>query len=228
MKKRFLVVSPHPDDAELGLGGTIIKLKKQGHKVFIVDLTSGEPTPFGTQAKRKKETEKATRILGVDTRVNLGLANRYLFDSKEARMLLAEKIREYKPDILFSPYFEDVHPDHVGAAKISEAARFYAKYTKLKLKGKPHYPFYLFYYFCTHLRNLPLLSFTVDVSDSFRGKIKAVKCYKSQFIDNPRNRAVIDYIESQNRYLGNLARCRYAEALFCKELLRVEDLNSFL
>ncbi|MFQ5952761.1 MAG: PIG-L deacetylase family protein, partial [Candidatus Omnitrophota bacterium] len=102
MKKTFLIVSPHPDDSELGIGGTIIKLKKKGHKVFMVDLTSGEPTPFGSEEKREKETRKSTKLLGVDDRVNLGLENRYLFDCKEARMHLAEKIRKYKPDFIFT------------------------------------------------------------------------------------------------------------------------------
>ena len=96
-----MFVSPHPDDAELGIGGTIIKLKQQGHKVFIVDLTWGEPTPYGTEQIRKEEAKKATRILGVERRVNLGLENRYLFDDKETRMALAEQIRKYKPDFIF-------------------------------------------------------------------------------------------------------------------------------
>ncbi|MCF7874301.1 MAG: PIG-L family deacetylase, partial [Candidatus Omnitrophica bacterium] len=112
-KKKFLFISPHPDDAELGIGGTILKLKKQGHTVFMVDLTDGEPTPFGTKEKRKKETKKATKILKVDERINLDLPNRYLFDNKEARFLVAETIRKYKPDILFCPYPEDAHPDHL-------------------------------------------------------------------------------------------------------------------
>ncbi len=72
MEKKFLIVSPHPDDAELGMGGTIITAKQKGHKVFIVDLTSGEPTPYGTEEKRKKETCNASKVLGIDDRTNLG------------------------------------------------------------------------------------------------------------------------------------------------------------
>lgn len=228
MKKKFLFISPHPDDAELAIGGTIIKLKQQGHKVFIIDLTSGEPTPFGSEAKRKKETEKATKILGADKRVNLGLTNRYLFDSKEARLMLAEKVRIFKPDILFCPYPDDAHPDHIAASNISESARFYAKYTKVKLKGKPHYPYYLFYYFCTHLRIVPKISFLVDISGQFKKKEKAIRSYRSQFIDNPKNRFVFDYIESQNRYFGNLVRCKYAEGLYSKETIKLDDLKNTL
>ena len=76
----ILVITPHPDDAELGMGGTILALKEMGHRVVIVDLTSGEPTPFGDEQKRRRETQRATSLLGVETRMNLGLPNRYLFD----------------------------------------------------------------------------------------------------------------------------------------------------
>ena len=226
-KKRFLVVSPHPDDSELGIGGTIIKLKEGGHKVFMVDLTSGEPTPCGTEEKRRKETANSTGVLGVDERVNLDLENRYLFDDKEARLALAERIRKYKPDFIFTPYYEDAHPDHLAATKITEAARFYAKFTKVKLKGSPHYTKYLFYFFTSHLRIMPKVSFLVDTSKQFRKKMKAVTCYKSQFIDNRKNKVIFDYIETQNKYLGKLIGCDFAEALYSKEMFRIEDISVF-
>ena len=221
-------MSPHPDDAELGIGGTIIKLNQAGHRVFMVDLTSGEPTPYGTEEIRTKETIKATKILKVEARINLGFKNRYLFDSQDARLLLAEKIRRFKPDILFCPYFEDAHPDHIACTKITEAARFYAKYTKTDLKGNPHYPNYLFYYFCTHLRFIPQVSFLIDISGQFKEKIKAIRCYRSQFIDNPKNKFVFDYVESQNRFLGKLIQSQYAEAIYSKEAIKINDLASLL
>ena len=228
MEKRFLVVSPHPDDAELALGGTIVKLLRKRHRVLIVDLTSGEPTPFGSEEKRKKETLKANRILGIKERVNLGLKNRFLFDGKENRLLLAEEIRKFSPDILFCPYYDDAHPDHCASSKITEAARFYAKFTKINIKGAPHYPGYLFYYFCTHLRTIPDFSFLVDITAEFKDKIKAISSYRSQFKDNPKGRFVIPYIESQNSYLGKLINCGYAEAVYCKEAIKINDLTSLL
>lgn len=227
-KKRFLFISPHPDDAELGIGGTILKLKKQGHAVFMVDLTNGEPTPCGSIEKRKKETEKSTKILGVDERINLDLPNRYLFDNKKARLLVAETIRKYKPDILFCPYAEDAHPDHIAATKITEAARFYAKYTKADLAGKPHYPFYLFYFFSSHLRVSAQPNFFIDISDCFAKKIKTIKCYRSQFIDNSKNKFVFSYIENINRYWGSLIRKEFAEGLFTKEAVKIDNLQGIL
>ena len=118
MRRRFLFGSPHPDDVELGTGATLVELKEASHKVFVVDLTSGEPTPFGEEERRRKETKKASQILGIDERVNLGLENRFLLDTKSARLSLAEKIRIFKPDILFSPYFRDCHPDHMLQLKL--------------------------------------------------------------------------------------------------------------
>ncbi|MCK5708485.1 MAG: bacillithiol biosynthesis deacetylase BshB1 [Candidatus Aureabacteria bacterium] len=227
-KKRFLFVSAHPDDVEIAAGGTILSLKQKGHKVFIVDLTSGEPTPKGTEKKRKRETENANKILEIDRRYNLGLENRHLFDTKKARFLLAEKIRVIRPDVLFCPYPDDAHPDHVAAAKITEAARFYAKYTKTDLLGKPHYPFYLFYFYSNHLRIIPEVSFFVDISKQFKNKMKAIKCYKSQFIENKSNGFVFKYIKTMNKYFGHLIRSDYAEGFYSKEVLKVSDISTFI
>lgn len=98
--------------------------------------------------------------------------------------------------LFISPHPDDAHPDHIAASSLCEGARFYAKYTKVKLKGKPHYPYQLFYYFCTHLRIVPKISLLVDISGQFKEKEKVIRSYRSQFIDNPNNRFVFDYIES--------------------------------
>ncbi|MGA1796924.1 MAG: PIG-L family deacetylase [bacterium] len=224
MGKRFMIVSPHPDDAELGMGGAIINAASKGHAVSIVDLTSGEPTPYGSEEKRKGEAQEADGILQISERVNLGLENRYLFDGKEARCALAERIRLFRPDILFCPYPEDAHPDHRAATRITEAARFYAKFTKVSLKGDPLYPPHLFYYFCSHLRIMPQFSFLADITEQFMEKMRAIRCYRSQFVDNPKNAFVFDYIEMQNRYLGMLIQTGYAEAIYSREPLRVDDM----
>ncbi|MFW6139400.1 MAG: PIG-L family deacetylase [Spirochaetota bacterium] len=228
MKKRCLVVTPHPDDAELGMGGTILSLKENNHEVCLVDLTSGEPTPYGTEQKRKKETREATAIMGIDRRVNLGLPNRYLMDGREQRLLLAEQIRVFAPDIIFCPYPVDVHPDHYAATAITRGARFYAKYTGLSLKGEPHYTPYVFLYSCSHMRTTAGYSILFDISEHFEKKIEAAKCYRSQFIDNPKNRDVFEYVESRDRYYGNLIRRKYAEPFYCEEALGIKDFGHLL
>src|SRR5262249_23256195 len=109
----FLVIGPHPDDAELGMGGTIARLAQQGHKVHLIDMTNGEPTPHGTPEKRAAEAASAALVLGV-ARTLLGLKNREVTHSLESRHKLAALIRIHKPDALFVPYPIDAHPDHVA------------------------------------------------------------------------------------------------------------------
>jgi N-acetylglucosamine malate deacetylase 1 len=127
-------VGAHPDDVEIGMGATVAKLVRGGKRVAIVDLTNGEPTPFGTPEKRAAESSQAARILGAERRT-LTQSNRYLFDTVEARMELAEVLREFRPRMLFVPYADDAHPDHVAASSIAVAARFYAKFTKTEMSA---------------------------------------------------------------------------------------------
>src|SRR5438067_9397188 len=119
----ILVIGPHPDDQELGMGGSIARLAAQGHRVHLVDMTNGEPTPNGTPEKRAAEAAAAAKILGVD-RTLLGLKNREVFHDISSRHRLAAVIRIHRPDWLFIPYPLDAHPDHMAVTRIAEDARF--------------------------------------------------------------------------------------------------------
>src|SRR3954447_25394190 len=178
----ILVIAPHPDDAELGAAGAILKFKSEGAKVGILDLTSGEPTPFGSLEKRAAETVAATKILGLDWRQNLGLPNRSMENTLEARRELAIVIRQTRPKWLFAPYWVDAHPDHVAATQLIEAARFWAKLTKTDMAGEPFHPARIFYYWCVHLRIVAEPNFVVDISDQWDAKRASLECYASQFI----------------------------------------------
>src|SRR5262249_22737072 len=118
----YLVIAPHPDDAELAMGGTILLLQSQGASVGVLDLTDAEQTPHGSPASRRGETEAATAVLGLAWRGNLGLTNRRLEADLDARARLAGQIRLLKPRCLFAPYWEDAHPDHVAASALVDAA----------------------------------------------------------------------------------------------------------
>jgi bacillithiol biosynthesis deacetylase BshB1 len=146
----YLIVAPHPDDAELGMGGTILKMRAEGRSVGVLDLTSGEPTPFGTPEIRAQETAAATAVLGLDWRQNLGLPNRSLQPTLEARAKLAGVFRLTRPKAIFAPYWVDAHPDHVAATELIEAARFWSKLTKTDMPGEPYHPPRIYYYFCVH------------------------------------------------------------------------------
>src|SRR5436305_3406826 len=174
----ILVFGPHPDDQELGMGGTIAKLRRQGHKVHLVDMTNGEPTPYGSVETRAREAAEAARILGVE-RTLIGLKNREVQHTIEARHKVAAVIRVHRPEWLFVPYPIDAHPDHVAVTRICEDARFDAKLTKSSIPGDPWHPKRIIYYFCTHLRMSFQPTFVIDISDTMDTKIAACACYQS-------------------------------------------------
>ena len=222
-----LAVGAHPDDAEIGMGASLIKLKWDGFKTGILDLTDGEPTPFGTREKRKQEREKAAEKLKLDFRQTLDLPNRYLQDTIEARVKVATVIRETRPRLLFFPHGMDAHPDHKAAVDICEAARFYAKLTKSNIKGEPYYPLHIFYYFASHLRVRESPNFVVDISKEFNQKIETIKCYESQFVENEKNQAIFEHIRNRAQYWGGRIRVEYGEPFLSKEEVGLKSFKDF-
>ncbi|HDK26765.1 MAG TPA: bacillithiol biosynthesis deacetylase BshB1 [Candidatus Atribacteria bacterium] len=224
----ILAVGPHPDDVELGMGGSILKFTETGHRVTIVDLTDGEPTLRGNPEIRKKESVKASRILGIEERITLDFPNRYLQDEIEARQELAEIIRKTQPDILFAPYWIDAHPDHISASKICEAARFYGKFVKTEMKGKPLYVKKIYYYISSHLRQNIKPSFIMDISKFVEMKIEVIRCYESQFGPSPEDHQMFEWILNSNRYWGNLIGTKFAEPFISKEEIGIKDIEALL
>ncbi len=227
-----LVVAPHPDDAELGMGGSIVKFLAEGLAVGVLDLTDGEPTPHGSVEIRRRETAEATRVLDLPWRENLGLPNRTLEPTLAARAALAAVFRRVRPRWIFAPYWIDAHPDHVAATQLIEAARFWSKLTKTDMPGEPFYPERIFYYYCVHLRLLPQPAFVLDISDSWEKKRAALECYRSQFGDCPNFRLgengtvplsaapafpLIDRLCDQAAFWGSLVGVRYAEPFASRE-----------
>ena len=223
----ILVVGPHPDDQELGMGGTIAKFANEGHNVLLLDMTSGEPTPHGSPEIRAKESATAASILGVK-RTTANLPNRYVEHSIPARHAVAAVIREHQAEIVFAPYFEDAHPDHVATTRIVEDARFDAKLTKIDLAGEPIYPKWLFYYYCTHLRIVPNPSFLIDTTNYAKRKRDAIVAYESQFVIPEKNRPIVDWIDAQDRYFGGRLRTETAEPFFSREPIGLSDLKSLV
>ena len=224
----LLVVGAHPDDAEIGMGGTIATLIAQGHRVTLLDLTDGEPTPMGTPERRRTESEAAARTLGVERRIVLPLPNRYLADTVENRFAVAEVIREVRPEILFLPYGVDAHPDHIAAERLGEAARFYAKLTKTEMRGDPCYPGRILHFFCTHYRLHVPPAFVFDITDQVEQKIAAVACYRSQFNEERGNVALLDTIRTVAAYWGSRIRRPFGEPFASKELIGFRTLGDLL
>lgn len=225
-----LVVAPHPDDAELGMGGTIVRLGQQGWKIGILDLTSGEPTPLGSLELRAAETAAANRALGSPWRGNLGLPNRSLEPSLICRRALAAVFRQVRPRLLFAPFWEDSHPDHTAATKLVEDARFWSKLTKSDIPGHPFHPARILYYFSVHLRIPERPSLLVDISDQLGAKLEALRSYRSQLLDNqPQGRpGVIDSVCDRSRYWGHLAGVQHAEPFASREPVALSGLDHLI
>ncbi|MDX1682993.1 MAG: bacillithiol biosynthesis deacetylase BshB1 [Phycisphaeraceae bacterium] len=221
---RILVVGPHPDDQELGMGGTIVRLVEQGHDVLLLDMTNGEPTPHGSVETREREAAAAAEILGVQRR-QLGLVNREVEHTLPARHAVAGVIREHQAEVVFLPYFEDAHPDHRAVTRIVEDARFDAKLTKTNLPGEPIYPTWMIYYYCTHLRHIPDPSFCLDITGAQEQKREAILAYESQFVKPEKNRQVITWLEQMNGYMGSRIGTEAAEPFFMREPLGLTGLG---
>ena len=226
----ILVVAPHPDDAEIGVGGTILVCRQQGWRVGVIDLTTGEPTPHGSLEIRGAETMAATQVLGLDWRANLGLPNRGLQDDLESRRALAGVFRLNRPKIILAPYWDDAHPDHVAASRLADEARFWAKLTKSDLPGEPHWPSRMLYFFSIHLRIHPSPAFVLDISPHIDQKMQSIRCYESQFVTGrPQTPpTVLDDIRDRARYWGWTIGTAFAEPLASREEIGLRDLKALL
>lgn len=232
----IVVVGPHPDDQELGMGGTIALLASQGHRVMLLDMTDGEPTPRGDPATRAREAHAAALALSPAgapiPRVQLGLRNRFVEHTVENRHKVAGVLRAWRADVVFTPYFEDAHPDHLAVTRIVEDARFDAKLTKLDMPtpagldpGPPIYPRWLFHYYATHLRITPAPSFVVDVSPTLDRKMAAIAAYRSQLELNEANRGVPGWVRAQAAYFGSRIGTEAGEPFFAREPLGLTRLD---
>ncbi|WP_432799278.1 PIG-L family deacetylase [Poriferisphaera sp. WC338] len=223
----ILVVGPHPDDQELGMGGTIINLAQQGHNILLLDVTNGEPTPYGTPEQRKIEWDNAAKILGVKRQL-LGLKNREVQHTLEARHAMAAVIRQHQADIIFLPFEEDAHPDHRAVTRIVEDARFDAKLTQTDIPGEPIYPRWLIYYYCTHLRWVADPTFCLDITPHIEQKIESIKAYGTQFVIPEKNRKIVDWLRNMNAYMGSRIGTEYAEPFFTKEPLGLTGIDQMI
>jgi bacillithiol biosynthesis deacetylase BshB1 len=226
----ILVVAPHPDDAEISVGGTMAVSLQQNLRVGVVELTSGEPTPHGSLEIRRRETERSTEILGLSWRGTLELPNRSLQANLEARRKLAEVFRAVRPQIILAPYWQDAHPDHVAASSLCDDARFWSKLSRSDMAGDPFWPPLLLHYFSIHLRIHPAPSIVMDISSQIETKMAAVSAYESQLITGRSQEfpAAIDNIRDRARYWGWSIGRAFGEPLVNRECSGIASLSSLL
>ena len=173
----ILAFSPHPDDAELGCGGSLILAANQGLRVAVADLSAGEMSSRGTPEQRRREKEQAADLLGLRNRLLVGLPDSEIGTDPAHRLPIIQLIRETRPRLVLAPYGQDRHPDHTAAGKLVQEACFLAGVSKIGT-GRPHRPERVYYYMIHH----PFTpSFVVDISTVWDQKMAAVTAYQSQF-----------------------------------------------
>jgi LmbE family N-acetylglucosaminyl deacetylase len=227
-----LVISAHPDDAESQMGGTLAKLSKKGQRVLLVDLTDGEPTEFAERGVRAQQAEEAARILGAE-RLSLGLQDRFLTDTAEARIQVARLIREHRPGFVYSTGEACVHPDHAAVVGLVRAAVFLARLGQwervpggeLLADQDPWVVERLFFPHCKMEPPWTDFAFAVDVSSVYERKRQALAAYQSIF--RVKDDRLLALYEAEDQYFGRLLGVAYAEIFRSAAPLLVEDPTVF-
>ncbi|WP_055110100.1 bacillithiol biosynthesis deacetylase BshB1 [Paenibacillus ihumii] len=233
MKLDILVIGAHADDAEIGMSGTIAKQAAAGYKVGIIDLTEAELSSNGNVELRKEEAAAASQVLGLSYRSNLGLPDRGLAATPDNVAVVTAAIRSCSPGIVFAPYWEDRHPDHIAASKLVEEAVFNAKLRRY-MPEIPSIPAPdLYFYFINDWRTPDLL---VDVTGFYPLKEQALACYRSQFgqaaapgedvAPTPLNQGYVERVKARDALLGQRKLIPYAEGFAVKSPYLIELFGS--
>lgn len=226
----ILAIGAHPDDVELCMGGTLIKLAAMGYTTGVADMSRGELGTRGNAEIRAQEAAQAARILGLAVRENLGLPDGHLVNDLQARVAVARVIRRYRPRVIFTHYWEDPHPDHGHTSQIVTAAAHLAGLLKFDAEtglGR-HRPNAVAYFLLPH-KVAP--SFVVDITDYATRKLEAINAYKSQFFDPPSSdpetmlsaESFLRRVEARQRYYGALIDVEHGEAFYVRQALNVDD-----
>lgn len=239
MKVDILAIGAHPDDVELGCGGTLAKLISEGKKVAIIDLTQGELGTRGTAETRKIEAENAAKILGVSARENLKMKDGFLLNSEEYQRKIIQKIRKYQPEIVFANAIEDRHPDHAKGSKLASDACFLSGLIKIETTDEDGNiqqawrPKQVYHYI--QWKNIEP-DFVVDISDFLDKKVESCLAYKTQFYD-PNSREPItpiatkDFLESityRAQDLGRLSGVVYAEGFTTEKIIAIKNFDGII
>ena len=222
-----LAFGPHPDDADLGCGGLLLKLKSMGHTTGIIDVTEAELSSNGDPDTRKKETLNASKILKLDIRENLKISDGAVANNGENRLKIIEIIRKYKPSLAVIPYEKDRHPDHENSSKLLKDAIFISGLKNFKTDIEFHKPKIVISYMLNYQFKH---NFIVDISDYYIQKMEAFSAYKSQFNRDGggrptyiNSRYFYDFITSRNKYYGLKINVEYGEPFFIDSDIKIDD-----
>lgn len=230
-----IAIGAHPDDVEIACGGTLAKLSDLGYSVAIIDLTDGEPTPHSPGPDiRLGEAMAAAKVLGVQKRITLDLPNRRLFDSFEARVMLAKEFRKYRPKVVigFGDRTPMASPDHWQAMQITDAAVFYSRLTKWDdhFDGLPVHTVSRHLYYKIAFEPINKLdaagSFVHDITETLDRKIESVRCYQTQF--PPAKDYIYDRVRGAAIYLGATAGYGAGELFYTTRAVATPDMMQLL
>ncbi len=236
MKLDLLVLAAHPDDAELGCGGTIAKEVSLGRKVGVIDFTRGELGTRGTVQTRDQEAQDSAHILGLSVRENLNFRDGFFQNDETHQREVIRVIRKYQPEIVIANATYDRHPDHGKGSSLSFDSCFYAGLTKIETKEngviqsawRPK----LLYHFIQSQMIPP--DFVVDVSDFWETKMKSIRAFRTQFHDPTSNEpetfisspAFIKLLEARGHEFGHSIGAAYGEGFTVRRVIGVDDLFS--
>jgi len=239
MKLDILALSAHPDDAELGCGGTLIRHAKAGMKVGIVDMTRGELGTRGTVERRNAEAAASAAIMGVSVRTNLGLADGFFENNQEHQLKVVAALRAYRPEIVLANAIFDRHPDHGKGAELSYTACFLSGLVKVKTKDEngaeqqPWRPKALYHYIQSQFIKPDVV---VDVSAEWDQKMTAIRAFRSQFFDPASKEPVtyistpefMDMLEARGIELGHSIGVKYGEGFTARRAIGVRSLTDLI
>jgi len=238
MKIDILAFGAHPDDVELGCGGTVAKLISEGKTCVIIDLTRGELGTRGTDETRHEEATESAKILGVSARENLGMKDGFLDNSEEYQLSIVKMIRKYRPEIVLANAIDDRHPDHAKAAKLVSDACFLSGLRKIEtnVDGESQdvwRPKQIFHYI--QWKDIKP-EFVIDISEYLDKKLEACMAFKTQFYD-PKSTEPETPITSKDFYesltyraqdLGRLSGVAYAEGFTSEKLMALKNFDGIV
>lgn len=235
MKLDLLAIVAHPDDAELGAGGTLRAHVENGYKVGICDLTEGQLGTRGTPELRQKEAARSAEILGLSVRENLHLMDFFFYNVQEHQEPIVQVIRKYKPEIVLANTLEDRHPDHGKAAKLVSDACFLAglRAFKTSLDGEEQEawrPKNVYHMIQDHYHKPDIV---VDITAQYQKKMDAIKAFSSQFYD-PSDKSSPEtpistpdfmyFLDARAREMGRIIKAQYGEGFQVVKAVGVTDL----
>lgn len=240
MKLDLLAFGVHPDDVELSCSGTLLVEKKHGKKVGIIDLTQGELGTRGTAQTRKEEAANSAKVMGVDVRENLKMADAFFKIEEENLRKIITVLRKYQPEIILCNAPDDRHPDHGRAAKLVADAAFISGLRKVETfdDGKPQQawkPKYVFNYI-QDLYFVP--DFVLDISDVIEKKLEAIKMFKTQFFTNKKvddepqtyisTPEFLESVINRSKMFGKMIGVKHAEGFISKKMIGINTFDDLI